>query len=113
DSMRHRSASRRRRSCRASSALPEQLIERRAPLLPRLLVDRFDKVLVELAYDRVQPAPILRHGLEDDSAAAAPDADFLALESKILGKAYRLRSSRPEQLCPFHRDVLMSYTNSM
>jgi hypothetical protein len=59
-------------------------------LLIRLLINGLNKVVIELAHQRVQLTPVVGQGLEDDGVAVAPHADFPRLETKLLRKSHRL-----------------------
>src|SRR5208282_3483787 len=78
-----RSARRSRRSYPRGSASAEQVVERRTLLLLLRLIDGLNEVIIELAHDGVEPAPIVGYRLKDDGTPVAPYSGFLAFEAKV------------------------------
>jgi hypothetical protein len=57
----------------------QRFVARGSFLWFRLLFDSFDKIVIGLAYDRLEPTPIVDRGLEDgDGVTMAADADLSA-----------------------------------
>ena len=67
-----------------------------------MFINGLHKVLIEFAYDPVEPSPIFRYRLKDHCVAVASNVHFVALKTKFLRQPDRLGSPRPENLCPLH-----------
>src|SRR5580658_4581049 len=94
------------RSCRGDTSL-KQVIELRTLLLWHLLVRGGDEVVVKLSVflaPCVQPGPVFWDRLQNDLAALALDAHFIAGYAELLRQAYRLRTAGPEHLRGRHRE---------
>jgi hypothetical protein len=79
----------------------EKFVELWALLLLGLFCGTVNKILVEFSNDRVEPSPIVRHRLENDSASVAPDRYFFVPKAKVFWKSHHV-DPEPEQLS---RDV--------
>jgi hypothetical protein len=78
-----------------------------------LLGDSRREILIHRAGNGIQPIPIMRYRLEDDSVAVAPDSHLIAVEEEFLGNPDGLRSAGPEDFRDLHGDVSMISSKRM
>jgi hypothetical protein len=81
------------------------LFERRALLLFRLLLNGPNEIVIELAYDGIEPSPVFSEGFEDDRRAATPYSDLCPGKPDVFWKSNHLRLPVPEKLRRSHRKV--------
>src|SRR5438309_61144 len=56
-----------------SGASSKEFVDRGSLLLTRLLIDGFDKIVIELAHKRIEPSPIFPQRLKDHGAPVSSD----------------------------------------
>jgi hypothetical protein len=85
--------------------LSEEFLQLRPVLLLRLLLNGWNKIIIELFCNCIEPLPIVGERLENDGVSVPADSNLAALEAKTFRKANRLRSAGPKYLGCFHRDI--------
>jgi len=70
--------------------LPEEFLQLRPVLLPRLLLNGLSKIIVELFCNRMEPLPIVDERLKNDGVSVPADSNLAALEAKTFRNANRL-----------------------